>query len=396
MANILLNREDKRKLTAFLQDLVRIPSPSTQEQALARRILAEMESLGFRDIHTDSLGNVVGWVGAADGPILMLNGHMDTVGVGDPHGWTCDPFGAQTDRGQVFGLGACDMKGGLAAMIYGAALLRQAGLPRQGQVMVACVVQEEPCEGLASQALLEETGVRPDWVLIAEPSDLQICRGQRGRIELLLTTEGRSAHAANPEMGENAIYSAARLVFGLELLAGQLGSDPFLGRGTLAVTEIRSHSSSRNAVPDRCEMVIDRRLTLGETEALAISEVRRVIAREGVRADVRVAEYSSSSYTGHPCRARSVYLPWVIEEDHPLVKALARAARTQLGQRPRVGYWTFSTEGAYTAGVAGIPTVGFGPGDPRQAHTADESIHLDDVWAAAEVYARLAVELMEE
>jgi len=211
-----------------------------------------------------------------------------------------------------------------------------------------------------------------------------------------LTTEGRSAHAANPEMGENAIYSAARLVFGLELLAGQLGSDPFLGRGTLAVTEIRSHSSSRNAVPDRCEMVIDRRLTLGETEALAISEVRRVIAREGVRADVRVAEYSSSSYTGHPCRARSVYLPWVIEEDHPLVKALARAARTQLGQRPRVGYWTFSTEGAYTAGVAGIPTVGFGPGDPRQAHTADESIHLDDVWAAAEVYARLAVELMEE
>lgn len=396
MAKLLLNREDKKRLTALLQDLIRIPSPSTQERALAERVAAEMAQLGLHDIRTDSMGSVVGWVGASDGPILMLNGHLDTVSVSDPKAWTYDPFGAQTDRGQVFGVGACDMKGGLAAMLYSAHLLRLAGLPRKGRVMVACVVQEEPCEGLASQVLLEETGVRPDWVLIAEPSDLQICRGQRGRIEMVLTTEGRTAHASNPEMGENAIYTAARLVFGLELLAGQLGSDPFLGRGTLAVTDIRSRAASRNAVPDQCEMVIDRRLTLGETEAMATSEVRRVITREGVRADVRVAEYSGTSYTGRPCHARSVYPPWVIEEDHPLVKALTRAARAQLGRRPRVSYWTFSTEGAYTAGVAGIPTVGFGPGDPRQAHTADESIHLDDVWAAAEVYARLAVELLEE
>jgi putative selenium metabolism hydrolase len=251
------------------------------------------------------------------------------------------------------------------------------------------------CEGLATRVLIEEEKIRPDWVVIAEPSNLQVSRGQRGRIELQMTTHGRSAHASQPDLGENAVYTAARLIFGLELLADQLGNDPFLGRGALAVTDIRSHAGSRNAIPDRCDLIVDRRLTLGETEAMAMAEAQRVITREGIHADVQVTEYAHTSYTGYSCRGRSFYPPWVIEEDHPLVTALVRAVRSQLRRRPRVSYWNFSTEGTYTAGVTGIPTVGFGPGDPRQAHTADESVRLDDVRAAAGVYARLAVELLE-
>lgn len=389
-----LEREEREQLIAFLQDMVRIPSPSTQEGPLAKRIVAEMERLGFRDVRVDRVGNVVGWVGEEEGPTLMLNGHMDTIRVSDIQAWTHDPFGAEIEGGRLYGLGACDMKGGLAAMVYGAHLLHRAGLPRGGRVVVACVVQEEPSEGLGSRILIEEEGVQPDWVLIAEPSDLQIARGQRGRLELQVTVHGRSAHASQPHLGENAVYAAARLVFGLELLAGQLGDDPFLGPGTLAVTEIRSQAGSRNAIPDRCDLIIDRRLTLGETEAMALAEVQRVITREGIRAEVQVTEYAAASYTGYFCRAREFYAPWVIEEDHPLVTALARAAKAQLGKRPRVSYWQFSTEGTYTAGVAGIPTVGFGPGDPRLAHTSDEWVTLDDVCAAAEVYARLAVELL--
>ncbi|HIE38000.1 MAG TPA: YgeY family selenium metabolism-linked hydrolase [Anaerolineales bacterium] len=394
MVKFQLNDEEREELTAFLQDLVRIPSPPTQEGPLAERIVTEMERLGLRDVRVDRIGNVIGWVGADAGPVLMLNGHMDTVGVSNAEAWTHDPFGAQIEQDRLYGLGACDMKGGLAAMVYGARLLRRAGLPAGGRVVVACVVQEEPCEGLASRVLIEEEGVRPDGVLIAEPSDLQVARGQRGRIELQVTTYGRSAHASQPELGENAIYTAARLVFGLELLADQLAKDPFLGQGTLAVTDIQSEAGSRNAVPYRCDLIIDRRLTLGETEATALAEIQRTIAREGVHADVQVTEYTAASYTGYPCRAREFYPPWVIEEDHPLVAALVRATRAQLGRRPQVGYWNFSTEGAYTAGVAGIPTVGFGPGDPRQAHTVDESVSLKDVCSAAEVYARLAVELL--
>jgi putative selenium metabolism hydrolase len=183
----------------------------------------------------------------------MLNGHMDTVRVSDPEAWTHAPFEAQVEDGMLYGLGACDMKAGLAAMIYGAKLLRDASVTLKGDVVVACVVQEEPCEGLASRVLIEEENVRPDWVVLSEPTGLDITRGQRGRLEMRLTTHGRSAHAASPDLGENAIYTAARLVFGLELLSEQLANDDFLGPGTLAVTDIASTASSRNAVPDRCE-----------------------------------------------------------------------------------------------------------------------------------------------
>jgi putative selenium metabolism hydrolase len=286
------------------------------------------------------------------------------------------------------------MKGGLAAMIYGAKLLRDSGISLKGGVIVACVVQEEPCEGLGSRVLIEEEGIRPNWVVLGEPTDLDISRGQRGRLEMRLTTRGRSAHSACPHLGENAIYTTARLVFGLELLAEQLANDDFLGSGSLAVTSISSSAGSRNAVPDRCELIIDRRLTLGENETKAISEVQKVIAREGLDARVEVTDYHTTSYTGYACHVRECYPAWVLDEDHPLILSTVRAIRAQLKRRPRVGCWDFSTEGAYTAGVAGIPTVGFGPGDPRRAHTADEHVRLADVCAAAETYAQLIVELL--
>jgi len=389
-----LSPQDRNDLTAFLRDMVQTPSPSTQEGAVAKRIVAEMTRLGFHDVRTDRIGNVVGWIGPGHGPVLMLNGHMDTVRVSDPEAWSHDPFGAEVEGDLLYGLGACDMKGGLAAMIYGAKLLRDAGAPLRGGIVVACVVQEEPCEGIGSQVLIEEEGVRPEWVVLGEPSGLDVTRGHRGRLEMHLVTHGRSAHAACPHLGENAIYTAARLSFGLELLAGQLGDDAFLGPGTLTVTDISSSASSRNAVPDRCELIIDRRLTLGENETMALAEVQRVIAREGVQAEVEVTEYHATSYTGYACHAREFYPAWVMAEDHPLILAAVRAARAQLKRRPQVTRWDFSTEGVYTAGIAGIPTVGFGPGDPRHAHTADEHIRLADVCAAAEVYARLAVRLL--
>jgi len=394
MNTFKLSLQDQTDLAALLCDLVQTPSPSTQECAVAERIVAEMRQLGFRDVRVDRVGNVVGWIGPGHGPLLMLNGHMDTVQVSDPDAWSHAPFGAEIEDGVLYGLGSCDMKGGLAAMIYGAKLLRDAGVALKGDVVVACVVQEEPCEGLGSRVLIEEEGVRPDWVVLGEPSELDIARGHRGRLEMLLVTHGRSAHAANPHLGDNAIYTAARLVFGLELLAEQLANDEFLGSGTLAVTGISSRASSRNAVPDLCELIIDRRLTLGENETKALAEVQRVIAREGVRAEVEVTEYQATSYTGYDCHAREFYPAWVMAEDHPLVMAAVCAAREQLKRRSRVTRWNFSTEGTYTAGVAGIPSVGFGPGDPCHAHTADEHVQLSDVYAAAEVYARLAAELL--
>jgi putative selenium metabolism hydrolase len=389
-----LSPQDREDLVAFLQDLIRIPSPSTQEKALAERLVEEMERVGIPRVRRDRIGNVLGCLGAGSGRRLIYDGHMDTVSVSDPASWSRDPFGAQIEGGVLYGLGACDMKGALAAMVYGAKALVDAGVRLAGELCVVGVVQEEPCEGLAIQVLIEEEGIKPDFVILGEPSNLQIKRGHRGRVEMKVTAKGISCHASAPSLGRNAIYDAARLIFGVELLATRMADDAFLGPGSIAVTQIESSAASRNAIPDTCSFYIDRRLTLGETETKTLAEIQGVIARESVEARVEVTEYRATSYTGYECRAREVYPPWALDQDHPLVQAVGKAIRETLGYRPKIGQWAFSTDGTYTMGRANIPTAGFGPGEERFAHTVDDQVRLADVVAAARVYARLAVDLL--
>jgi putative selenium metabolism hydrolase len=389
-----LSPHDRQALTSFLQHMVRTPSFSCQEKEVADRLAAEMHAVGFDHVWTDRIGNVVGRVGRGTGPCLLFNAHMDTVGVGDPAAWTHDPFGAEIVNGDLFGRGAADMKGPLASLVYGIKALKESGVELAGDVYVVGVVQEEPCEGYAMRVLVEEERVRPDWVVLAEPSDLKVSRGQRGRMEMQVTVQGRSCHASMPDYGENAIYGAARIIFSLELLSDMLAEDAFLGKGTLAVTHIENTAASKNVIPDSCTFVIDRRLTLGETEAKALAEVEGVIAREGMRAKVHLAEFDYTSYTGYRCQEKEHYPAWVTPEAHTLVQATVKVVREVTGERPAIGKWDFSTDGVYTMGVAGIPTVGLGPGEETQAHTADEHICLTDCYTAAQIYAHLAVEML--
>lgn len=391
-----LSTQDRQALTTFLQDMIRIPSLSCQEKAVAERLATEMQDVGFDEVWTDRIGNVIGRIGPGTGPLLLYNGHMDTVGVGDPSAWTRDPFGAEIENGVVYGRGAADMKGALASLVYGTKMLIDSGVKLAGDLYVVGIVQEEPCEGYAMRVLVEEEGVRPDWVVLAEPSNLQVSRGHRGRMELVVTVRGRSSHASVPSLGDNAIYRAARVIFSLELLADMLAEDPFLGKGTLAVTRIENTAGSKNVIPDSCTFVIDRRLTLGETEAKAMAELQGIIAREDVRAKVRLAEFEYTSYTGYVCHGIEHYPAWVVPEDHPLVRTTARTIRNVVGERPIIGRSDFSTDGTYTMGIASIPTVGVGPGLEVQAHTADEHIRLADCYTAAQIYAQLAVELLGE
>lgn len=389
-----LSTYDQQALTSFLEDLVRIPSTSCQEKDLAERLAAEMRAVGFDEVWTDRIGNVVGRIGPGTGPRLLYNGHMDTVGVGDPAAWSHDPFGADIENGILYGRGATDMKGPLASLVYGVKALKDSRLRLAGDVYVVGVVQEEPCEGYAMRVLVEEEGLRSDWVVLAEPTNLRVTRGHRGRMELHVTVRGRSAHASMPHLGENAIYGAARIIFSLELLSEMLAEDAFLGKGSLAVTRIENTSASKNVIPDTCTFIIDRRLTLGETEAKALAEVEGLIARESVRARVSLAEFDYTSYTGYRCRDVEHYPAWMLPENHPLIQAATRAVRAVTGERPSVGKWDFSTDGVYTMGVAGIPTVGVGPGEESQAHTADECIRLADCYTAARIYGQLAVEVL--
>ncbi len=198
-----------------------------------------------------------------------------------------------------------------------------------------------------------------------------------------------------PQGGVNAITNAARLIFNIDLLTTQLLTDPVLGQGSAAVTHISSCASSLNSIPDLCTLVVDRRLTLGETEARAIAEIQQIVRREQLRAEVSTLNYEITTYTGQVMRGRKYYPPWLLPESAPLVRRAARAVEHVLGAPPRLGTWPFSTDGAYTLGMAGIPTIGFGPGDERQAHTADERVRLADVDLAAQTYAQLALEILK-
>ncbi|NOZ27371.1 MAG: YgeY family selenium metabolism-linked hydrolase [Chloroflexi bacterium] len=391
-----LTSSDRSACIEFLRDLARIPSFSGQEGDVAQRLAEEMRRVGFAEVYVDRAGNVIGraGIGRPDRK-LVFNGHMDHVGVGDLAAWSHDPFGAEIEDGFLFGRGVVDMKGALAAMVYGAKLLLDAGAWLPGDLYVVGVVQEEPAEGTAMRWLVEEEGLHPDFVVLGEPTHLRISRGQRGRLEMRVTTHGRSCHASTPDLGDNAIYAATRLIFGIELLARQLTvNDPVLGSGSVAVTQIESESGSRNVIPDQCTFVLDRRLTLGETEARALAEIQQIIQREDVRAEVIVPEFEMVTYTGQRLHGREYYPAWLMPEDHPLVRAGLRAVERSLGTRPRLCVWSFSTDGVYTMGEMGIPTIGFGPGEEHLAHTADERIRLDDVIQAAHVYANMAQEIL--
>ncbi|MDF1513367.1 MAG: YgeY family selenium metabolism-linked hydrolase [Anaerolineae bacterium] len=393
MGKWTLTADECHELLRFLRLLVQTPSYSGAEEKVARIVMEEMHNIGYDDVVMDDAGNVIGRIGPMEGPSLMLNSHMDTVNLADPDAWIADPFSALISDGQLYGLGSCDMKGGLAATVYAGALLIRNQTHLKGPVYVTIVGLEEPAEGTCTQHILSSGMIVPTWVVIAEPSNLSVVRAQRGHMEMRVVVKGKSSHSSQPDLGKNAVYEAARLIFGLEILAGELVEDPFLGSGVLAVTDIKSHAVSRNAVPHKCEFVIDRRLTVGETESMALAEVERIISREGVNAQVQVIEEEIKAMTGKVFQARKVSLPWALDEKHPLVLATVSAVRN-VGIKPSLTRWHFATEGAYTASVAHIPTVGFGPGNPSLAHTSNEHIPIAQVYAAASAYAALCEELL--
>ncbi len=392
-ANLVLRADERSQMMDFLRALVQTPSLSCDERAIAHLIQQELHQVGVGSVMTDCVGSVVARLGNGNGPTLLIDAHMDTVAP-SASSWPYGPYSGTIKDGKLYGLGACDMKGSIASMVYAAKRLVETGVELNGNLVLAFAVQEEPCEGCALKVLVEEEGIRPDWVVLADPSDLTIRRGHRGRVLFKVTVHGKSSHGSRPDLGENAITAAVRLIFSVDLLAAGLANDPFLGPGTLAVTHIESQSPSANAIPDSCTFYIDRRLTLGETAARAQMQIESVVEREGIQASVEVVEYDARSYLGYRLHAREAFNPWALDQDHPLLTTASHAAQSVLGHAPAITSWAFSTDGVYSMAEAGIPTIGFGPGNPDDAHTVNDHVVLDDVAQAAQIFALLAVMLL--
>lgn len=367
----------------LLRKIVRIPSLSCEESDLASFVVQELNKAGCA-AQTDSMGSVFAKIG--DGKrVMVLDAHLDTVDVGDPQRWSFDPFGGLLRDGMVIGRGSCDDKASVASMMLAAIIMGQIGVPADSSVILLFTVQEEDCEGLALGCFLEESQVTPECVVIGEPSNLEIVRGHRGRTEIEVTVRGRSCHSSMPELGDNAIYKMASLVSAIQWMGAGLNHHPFLGKGSIAVTAVECDPPSHNAVPDLCRIYIDRRIVSGDTPSSVVREVEEVARSIG--AEVRISDYDGLSYKGIRKNQQCFFPPWVLEENHPLAEAAVRCFELLFCEEAHVGRWNFSTDGTYSMGQAGIPTIGFGPGDPRLAHTTDEMVDSGQIWKAAAFYA---------
>jgi putative selenium metabolism hydrolase len=373
----------------FLREIVAIPSMDSQIGPVGERIAAEMRALGYDEVRFDRMGNILGRIGNG-GKIIVMDSHIDTVGIGNPEEWEWDPFMGKVEDGVLYARGACDEKGSTPGMVYGLAIARDLGL-LEGWTAWYFGNMEEWCDGIAPNTFVEvDPKVRPDFVVIGEPTRMQVYRGHKGRVEMEVVSKGRSAHAASNHLGDNALYKLLPVIAGVRDLEPALGDHPFLGHGKITVSDLRVKTPSINAVPDEAIAFIDRRLTFGEDKEKAIQQVRDLIPAEH-RQSVTVNEmfYDAPSYTGFVFAVDKYFPAWALEDEQPLVQA-GQQARALIGlPEAPTGKWNFSTNGIYWAGKAGIPSIGFGPGDEETAHTTNDSVSLEEVVKAAEFYAIL-------
>ncbi len=374
---------DRERMVAFLRDIIALPSQSGAEKEAAARTVEEMQRVGFDKAYIDGIGNAIGVVGSGK-PAVLLDAHLDTVGIHDGSLWQHDPYKGKYEGGYVYGRGAAENKGALAAIIYGIKAMKEAGLSG-GTVYVTGSVFEEDCDGLGLWHALAKTGLKPECVVVGKFTELKIMRGQRGRMEIRVTVPGKSCHASTPEEGINPIYGAAPIIAGIEKLNAKLKKDKFLGKGTIAVTQIGVKSPGFNRLAHEAYLSIDRRLTAGETKELALRQIGELPGAGDAK--IEILTYEKPAYTGLMQRVEKYFPGWSIPEDSKLMKAAVATYEESIGGKPVVDKWTVSSNGVSSCGLMGIPTVGFGPGEKRYIHNYDDRIAVDDMLKAAAFYA---------
>ena len=412
-------------MTAFLRKMISYPSESCHEGEVVACIKAEMGKLGFDEVKVDGLGNVMGFMGNGD-KIIAIDGHIDTVGIGNRDNWKFDPYRGFEDDQLIGGRGSSDQEGGIASAVYAVKMMKDMDLIPQGyKIMVVGSVQEEDCDGMCWQYIYNKDNIKPEFVISTEPTDGGIYRGHRGRMEIRVDVKGTSCHGSAPERGDNAIYKMADIINDVRALNNDGASEStqirglvkmldskynpdhykdarFLGRGTCTVSQIFYTSPSRCAVADSCAISIDRRMTAGETYQSCLKEIEDLPAVKKYGDDVKVSMYmyNRPSWKGTVYETEAYFPTWINKESAPHVKALVDAHKALFGDkrigcpksmdkregRPLCDKWTFSTNCVSIQGRYGIPCVGFGPGAESQAHAPNEVTYKQDLSSCAALY----------
>lgn len=397
--------ELKGDMVSFAQRLIKCPALSGQEKGVADLYLAEMKKLGYDEVFRDDYGNVIGIInGNEEGPTIMYNGHMDHVDTGDYSEWKgYDPYGAAIDIDEmenqdrdgyemvevIHGRAAADVKGGGACQVYSGKILlklREMGYKIKGRFIFTGVVLEEPAEQLGMIKLIDDTfpkhNIEFDGVVSCEATSLKLYLGHRGRVEIKVTVSGVTSHGSAPWLGVNAVNKSTKLIDKVEeFMAKNHKSDKDLGDSSIALTIINCTPGALCIVPDRCNIIYDRRFVPGETYDSCVAEIQGIIdeiAKEDkdFRATVSISKEPRTTYTGITETLPNVKEAWKIEKDHPFTKAAARGIEA-IGQEVKYGYWDFGTDLSVICGREKKPAIGYSPMQEFYCHRPVDKVRID-------------------
>lgn len=368
----IINAVDGDRTIDFLRKLIRTRSITGEEKEITEVVARQMENTG---LSTEIIGvNVVGKMqGVGRGPTLILNAHLDTVPVGRTESWSVDPFCADVKNGRIYGRGACDDKGGLAAMIMAIDTLTKANIELNGNLIMTAVTEEAgPDRGISE--LVGEGMILGDAAIVGEPTSLNIHIGHRTSATIEIVVKGKTAHASTPERGVNAIVKMAKIIMALDEM--RFGVDPVLGKGTLNVGVITGGIRT-GVVPDLCKIEINRRLIRGETERSVKDQIDKVLSRLREEDPEIQGEAEITFFVP----------PYLISENEPIIDYLRRSTKLVTNTEPQVSVQKFATDAAHIHRLTKIPAVIFGPGEEKAAHAPNESIEIEQVVNATKIYA---------
>ena len=394
----MLQDKAKEQVIGLCQSLIQLKSYSGEEKPVADLLKTFFENNGFDEIHIDSYGNIIGTIkGKLKGPKLLFDGHIDTVPVVNAEKWTFDPFGATIESGRIYGRGASDMKGTVAAMACAAAnFAKETGKNFAGEIHIAGVVHEECFEGIGARAI--SAYVQPDYVIIGEASNLNLKIGQRGRAEIVVETFGIPAHSASPEKGLNAVYAMSKVIDAIRNI--EPNEHPVLGKGILELTDIKSTPyPGASVVPEYCRVTYDRRLLVGENKESVLIPINETLNQlmlndATLKAKVSYAVGNELCYTGNAIEGERFFPGWLFEENEPWINDV-KGQLEVMGFTPEITQYNFCTNGSHYAGEAGIKTIGLGPSDEKLAHTIDEYIEVDQLTKVTECYVGVMKALLK-
>jgi putative selenium metabolism hydrolase len=365
---------NKQSLIEFTQRMVRQKSFSGEEGPVTQIIVEEMKALNFDKVWVDENGSAIGVIeGAQPGRTILFDAHTDTVGIAPGSVWTKEPFGGEIIDGYLYGRGAADMKGALAAMVHAAASLDKSQF--SGRVVVSASVLEEVYEGGALKTVMD--AVNPDYVVIGESSNLNLVHGGRGRAEIHFETTGKPSHSSSPQHGVNAIHLMMKVIEAVEKI--KLNEHPLLGPAIFALTDIISVPyPGYSVIPARCKATYDRRLLANETVEGVLGAINALPELKDIAFTAVIGQGEHQAYTGEMLTCTKFFPAWELETKHPFVQMALSGLRVS-GLDPQLSAYRFCTNAAYSVGTAGVPTIGFGPGKEANAHVVDERLSIDEL-----------------